>query len=128
MMQSSRRPIPKDIERDVLFRHQNVCCICQKSRIQVHHIDGNHSNNKPANCVLCIEHHAEASSTSGMVKGLSPSLLRQYKKAWESKVIIKYQISAAKRTAGLRPCSAGRPWPIGFPAPSEQPVVIDVTP
>jgi hypothetical protein len=33
-----------------------------------------------------------------MVKGLSRSLLRQYKKAWETKVAIKYKIASAKRT------------------------------
>ncbi len=99
MMKNSRRPIPRDTERNVLFRNQSVCCVCQKRGVQIHHIDGNPSNNSPSNlCVLCIEHHAEASSTSAMVKGLSSSLLRQYKKAWEASVTVKYQVAATKRT------------------------------
>ena len=73
-----RPPIPKQIEREALFRSQSVCCVCQKKGVQVHHIDGNPSNNKLSNlCVLCIEHHAEASSKSTMLKDLSPLLLKK---------------------------------------------------
>jgi hypothetical protein len=32
-----------------------------------------------------------------MVKGLSPSLLRKYKKEWEARVAVKYQITSAQR-------------------------------
>jgi len=32
-----------------------------------------------------------------MVKGLSASLLRRYKKAWETSVTVKYQIASARR-------------------------------
>lgn len=98
VVKRSRRAIPRDIERAVLFRNQSVCCVCQKPGIQIHHIDGNPSNNKRSNlCALCIQHHAEASSTSSMVKGLSSSLLRQYKKTWETSVAVKYQIASVKR-------------------------------
>lgn len=98
MVKSSRQAIPRNIERDVLFRNQSVCCVCQKPGIQIHHIDGNPSNNRPSNlCVLCLEHHSHASSTSTMVKGLSASLLRRYKKAWETRVTVKYQIASARR-------------------------------
>jgi hypothetical protein len=98
MVKSSRQAIPRNIERDVLFRNQSVCCVCQKPGVQIHHIDGNPSKNRPSNlCVLCLEHHAQASSTSAMVKGLSPSLLCRYKKAWETSVTIKYQIASARR-------------------------------
>jgi hypothetical protein len=104
---NERVPVPKNIQRGVLFRNQSVCCVCQKLGVQLHHIDGDPSNNRPSNlCVLCIEHHAEASSTSTMVKALSPSLLRQYKKAWEARVTIKYQIESAKRVE--RPSRAER--------------------
>jgi hypothetical protein len=97
-VKGSRLPIPRNIERDVLFRNQSICCVCQKAGVQIHHIDGNPSHNRLSNlCVLCLEHHAQASSTSAMVKGLSPSLLRQYKKAWEASVTIKYQIASERR-------------------------------
>lgn len=97
-MKKARPPVPKDIERDALFRNQSSCCICQKTNVQIHHIDGNPSNNRSSNiCVLCIEHHAQASSRSAMVKGLSPSLLRQYKRAWEASVTKKYHVASAKR-------------------------------
>lgn len=92
MIAKKRVPIPKPIEREVLFRNQSVCCICHKSGVQIHHIDDNPSNNKINNlCVLCIEHHAEASNKTGMTKALDASLLRKYKKEWEGLVLRKHQ-------------------------------------
>jgi HNH endonuclease len=100
-----RPPVPKQIEREVLFRNRSVCCICQKPGVQIHHIDGDPSNNAMANlCILCIEHHAEASSKSTMLRHLSSSLLRKYKSAWESKVALTYGVeSSIKRGAAERP-------------------------
>lgn len=81
---AKRKLIPGKIEREVLFRNQNICCICQKPNIQIHHIDGNPNNNKASNlCVLCIEHHAQVSSVNRMTRGLSSSLLKKYKNEWE---------------------------------------------
>ncbi|MGO8713397.1 MAG: HNH endonuclease [Rhizomicrobium sp.] len=67
-MARKRIPIPKRIEREVLFRNQSVCCVCQSSGVQIHHIDDDPSNNELANlCILCVRHHAEASSV-GTIK------------------------------------------------------------
>jgi hypothetical protein len=86
-MAKKRTPIPKRIEREVLFRNQSACCVCQKSGVQIHHIDENPSNNELGNlCVLCVEHHAEASSTGTMTRSLSRALLRKYKSDWEGLV------------------------------------------
>lgn len=98
---ANRIAIPKAVEHDVLMRNQNVCCICRKSSVQIHHIDGNPRNNAINNlCVLCIEHHAQASSKSAMTKGLSPSLLRKYKKHWEG--VISTNIAATVATVTSR--------------------------
>jgi len=79
--------IRKKIDREVLFRNQNACCVCGKPNVQVHHIDGNKKNNRISNlCVLCVEHHAIASSSSRMTRGLSPDLLRKYKLDWEGSI------------------------------------------
>lgn len=92
-----RKIIPPKIEREILFRNQSVCCICQKSNVQIHHIDGNNSNNKLSNlAVLCIEHHDSASTVSTMTRRLSSSLVRQYKFNWEA------QIARKRKYAGVQ--------------------------
>ena len=93
-----RVPIPKRLEREVLFRNQSVCCICGKRGVQIHHIDGNPANNSISNlCVLCIEHHAEASSKSTMTKALDAALLRRYKAEWEGSLAQKRKVAAARQ-------------------------------
>lgn len=84
---TKRIQLPKNIEREILFRNQSACCICEKNNVQIHHIDGNNNNNTLSNlAVLCIEHHDIASSNSLMTKKLKPDLIRLYKNTWESKV------------------------------------------
>jgi hypothetical protein len=93
-----RQAIPSRIEHEILFRNQSVCCVCQKSGVQIHHIDGNPRNNSLTNlCVLCIEHHAQASSKSNMVRGLSQKLLKKYKAEWEGHLARKRQLGAHRR-------------------------------
>lgn len=96
-MTKTRIPISKSVERELLFRNQSVCCICQKSGVQIHHIDDDPSNNKLSNlCVLCVEHHAHASSVGTMTKGLDAALLRRYKSEWESLVWRRREAGVAK--------------------------------
>ncbi len=94
-----KRPaIPSRTEQEILFRNQSVCCVCQKSGVQIHHIDANPTNNSLANlCVLCVEHHAQASSKSNMVRGLSQRLLKKYKAEWEGHLARKRQLGAQRR-------------------------------
>lgn len=88
-----RKKLPDNISREILFKNESACCICQKSNVQIHHIDGNNSNNKLENlAILCIEHHALASVKSLMTQSLKPSLVRQYKLTWESHVLEKRRI------------------------------------
>jgi HNH endonuclease len=97
-VKKTRPSIPKRTEHEVLFRNQSVCCVCQKTGVQIHHLDGNPANNAIENlCVLCIEHHAQASSQSNIVKALSKSLLRKYKADWEGIVARKRRSNAVSR-------------------------------
>jgi hypothetical protein len=86
-----RMNIPQSIQREILFRNEAVCCICQKSQIQIHHIDGNHNNNKLSNlAVLCLEHHSSASSSGNPIsKRISPSLIKKFKNDWEFRIANK---------------------------------------
>jgi hypothetical protein len=102
-MTTKRIPIPKPVERELLFRNQSVCCICQKSGIQIHHIDNDPANNRLTNlCVLCVDHHAQASSVGTMTKGLDVALLRKYKFEWEGIVLRRRQQSEKKARGVLR--------------------------
>ncbi len=61
----NRVPIKTSVRREVLERSGNACQICgnNKTKLHVHHIDKDPSNNKESNLiVLCPNHHAIADS------------------------------------------------------------------
>lgn len=77
-----------------MFLNEASCCVCGKSNIQIHHIDGNNTNNKLKNlAVLCTEHHDQASSRSSMTRHLSAPLVRRFKSDWEVRVSKKREIA-----------------------------------
>jgi len=89
-----RKSIPPQIEREILFRNEASCCICGKNNVQIHHIDGNNSNNDLKNlAVLCIEHHDQASSKSSMTRRLTPALVKKFKSDWEARISKKREIA-----------------------------------
>lgn len=88
-----RGSIPSRIEREILFRNEASCCVCEKNNVQIHHIDGNHSNNELKNlAVLCVEHHDLASSKSLMTKRLAPLLIKKFKLDWEARISKKREV------------------------------------
>jgi len=92
-----RKSLPATTERNLLIRNKHCCCICQKDghgkEINVHHIDGNNSNNAIKNlAVLCLVHASQADA--GLAKGklgsgkkLKPDAIAQYKYQWEKKIL-----------------------------------------
>lgn len=82
-----RPPIPKALQQRLLYESQYVCCICQRHGVQIHHIDGDNSNNSETNLiVLCLEHHGEAHTIRSLGKNLDASGLRHAKKKWTNQV------------------------------------------
>jgi hypothetical protein len=83
----SRRPaIPTSTERAVLLANRHSCCVCQKPRVQIHHIDSDSSNNDASNlATLCTDHHDLATMTIGLTKKLKPIEVRTYKAEWEER-------------------------------------------
>jgi len=54
--------------------------------VQIHHIDGNPSNNAPENlAVLCLRHHDLATMKVGLTAKLSEAEVRAFKQEWEAK-------------------------------------------
>lgn len=81
---AKRTPIPQSAQTAVLMANRHACCVCQKPRVQLHHIDGDPSHNDPANiAALCLDHHDMASMVLGLTKKLQPDHVRRYKEQWE---------------------------------------------
>jgi hypothetical protein len=71
----------------VLFESDRICCVCRDhSRpVQIHHIDGNHSNNDRSNLtVVCDPCHKIAHTTIPFSRNLTPDLVRLYDKSWRA--------------------------------------------
>ncbi len=88
-MTKARKKIPSKVGTEILFHSDRTCCICrdQSKKVQIHHIDGDPSNNHPNNlAAVCIDHHDEIHKKGGVTKGFSPLLVKRYKLDWEQAV------------------------------------------
>jgi len=84
--QSKRVPVLPSTQSALLIANRHACCICQKARVQIHHIDGDPSNNDLANlATLCTDHHDLASMQIGLTKKLQPDEVTRYKTTWEER-------------------------------------------
>ncbi len=84
-----RKAIPRRIADQLLYDADRTCCVCEDphKRVQIHHLDGDSSNNELRNlAVLCLNHHDEATRGRGLGRDLSVGLIRHYQDAWLRKV------------------------------------------
>ena len=82
---SKRKPISPKIQTAVLLANRHACCVCQKLRVQIHHIDDNPANNQISNLAcLCHDHHDMATAISGLTKKLKSNQVKAYKQQWET--------------------------------------------
>ncbi|MBN1972822.1 MAG: HNH endonuclease [Sedimentisphaerales bacterium] len=87
MNKKMRKFIPKSCEVEVLFLNRHTCCICHDKGkdVQIHHIDGDNSNNDISNLsILCLDCHSRVTGTRGLGKSYSSLELKLYKKEWEN--------------------------------------------
>ena len=107
----ARKPIPNSLQQQIIYDSQWVCAICQQSGGQIHHIDGDHSNNTEANLVfLCAKHHDEAHTTRTMSRNLSKSALAYAKKEWNRQVAEKRIASATAANQPTSPLFSQATW------------------
>jgi HNH endonuclease len=83
-----RRPdVPDKIATALLIANDHTCCICSEPRraVQIHHIDGDSSNNNPSNlAVLCLDCHSRVTGHSGFGRRYSAEEVRGFKQRWEA--------------------------------------------
>jgi hypothetical protein len=83
---SSRQKIPDAIAVAVLVANRHRCCICNipHKHVEIHHTDGNNSNNDPSNlAVLCRDCHSRVTGDEGLGRRYSEEEVREYKRQWE---------------------------------------------
>lgn len=91
----SRKIIPSKLRCSILYKSRYVCTICQSAGCQIHHIDGDNSNNSEANLVaLCAAHHDEAHTNRKMSQNLGKAALLDAKMKWENEVRLKRESTA----------------------------------
>lgn len=89
MAKRKRLSIPRQVSDEVLFQAAHTCCICRiKGKdVQIHHIDGNSSNNKTANlAVVCLDCHSRITGRRGLGQSYSKGEIRKYKRSWDKHV------------------------------------------
>ena len=95
-----RVPIPDSVRIQVLLANRHACCLCQRIDVQIHHIDGNASNNDHSNlAVLCLLHHDKVTAPPSLTASLKPAEIRTYKKSWEELCAKESVLLARSRTA-----------------------------
>lgn len=84
----SRAHVPNGTAAYVLTANKHTCCICHEPRkhVQLHHIDGDPSNNVPENlAVLCLDCHSRVTGDEGLGRRFTPDEVREYKRRWEAR-------------------------------------------
>jgi hypothetical protein len=82
----SRPKVPDRIAVAVLADYNHTCCICrERKHVQLHHIDGDESNDDPTNlAVLCLDDHSRVTGNEGLGRQYSVAEVRVYKRRWEA--------------------------------------------
>jgi hypothetical protein len=95
-----RRTIPPSLRSKILLANRHTCCICGRSDVVIHHINGNPSDNSEKNlAVVCQDHHDKATAPAGLTARLRPSEIVAYKRSWEQACRDRAHTLARSRTA-----------------------------
>lgn len=123
-MPNPRIPIPDELAAQVMFASDRTCCVCrmEKLKVQIHHIDGDPSNNVFDNlAVICLHCHSDAHTNGAFVRNLTPELIRLYNLSWRE--IVKVRLMPSVDGAGKMELAAEsfleasldcHSWKVGF--------------
>jgi len=82
-MPGRRVPVPEAVRLDVIAASNNRCCVCQTPFVQIHHVDGNRSNNAFENLApLCPNCHSQAHSDAKLTTNLNPQRILALRDKW----------------------------------------------
>lgn len=84
-----RDPIDPDVAADILFAADRTCCVCRipGRPLQLHHINGDPSDNDPANiAALCLDCHDKTQLRGGFARPLDAAQVQRYKDDWLKRV------------------------------------------
>ena len=91
-MAKERIPIPDDRAAEVMVASDRTCCVCRaaNNKTQIHHIDGDPSNNTFENlAVICLFCHVDAHDKAPFVRNLTPDQIRLYNSSWRDIVKLR---------------------------------------
>ncbi len=83
---TDRPRIPQKIADSLMFANDHTCCVCRAKgkQVQIHHIDGDDSNNDISNlAVLCLECHSRVTGNEGLGRRYTSGEIKGYKRTWE---------------------------------------------
>jgi hypothetical protein len=80
-----RIAVPEPTAARLLVANQRACCIChQRKHLQIHHIDGDTSNNADGNLApLCLDCHSHVTGDEGLGRRYTKAEVSAHKRAWE---------------------------------------------
>jgi len=102
-MPSARIRIPVKVKDEILFLADHTCSICTTplKDVQIHHIDGDSSNNQLSNLIVaCLDCHSRMTGTRGLGRAYTVGEVRKYKRNWEARV--RARRSAHRAVSGQR--------------------------
>jgi hypothetical protein len=91
------------VQDEALFLSDHTCCICRTrfKDVQIHHIDGDPSNNDLGNLtVVCLDCHSRLTGRRGLGRAYTCGEVRRYKRNWEA--CVRATSGAHQSVAGQR--------------------------
>ena len=96
----NRVKIPPDLEAEIIYRSDFTCCICRIrwKGTQIHHIDGDPSNNDLKNlALLCLQCHNDTQIKGGFGRKLTSNIVIRFRNEWyETVEEIRQQVKENK--------------------------------
>ncbi len=98
-MAKKRIPIPDELAAKVMFDSDRTCCVCRDptKKTEIHHIDGDPSNNDFSNlAVVCKDCQSDAHTKHAFARNLTPELIRKYDESWRAIVCARLKPGGEK--------------------------------
>ena len=109
-MGKKRIPVPPGLAGRVLFASDRTCCVCRQPgrKVEIHHIDGDPSNNAFSNlAVVCKDCQSDAHTDHAFARNLTPETVVLYNASWRSIVASRLNPGSSVEALGHRGAAFG---------------------